>query len=211
MTREKLREIGALIAASAVAWFAFRIVPSPEPTSSEWAAWVQAVGSIGAIAGAAWIARRQGVEALERDERQRAADVARLADDRLALLTVVSMLVSDACARARELIEQLEAEDPPLVPYSVATINSFTQGCSAMRQLPLHELRPVEAVRAFASAIDIAQLSVTYLEAAAERYGHTEDEGARRRQRLASVSVLEDHLLVLDPADAALRGMLEKG
>jgi hypothetical protein len=171
------------------------------------AAWAQAIGSVVAIVAAAWLAGAQSREALGREKRQRQVEDARRTEDRRALLQVAHILVKDAADLTRTFIEILERDPPADIPYSVATLNAFSRRSEAMRQIPLHQLHPVDAVPAFAAAMEQAQLTITYLRAAADAYEAAEISQRPRRLR-ASVVVLGQHLEDLEAAEEALRSLL---
>lgn len=71
MVRLSWKDIAAIAAGVAMAWFAFVVLPGPQLTASEWAAWVQAVGSVAAIGAALHVAGRQArlAERVEYDRR----------------------------------------------------------------------------------------------------------------------------------------------
>jgi hypothetical protein len=76
----------------------------PNLSSSEWAAWVQAIGSIGAIAGSAYIFWKQRQDAVQLEEDRRRAHQL---DRGRTILELVSR-ASNACTKYREILVDQE-------------------------------------------------------------------------------------------------------
>ncbi|WP_354677480.1 hypothetical protein [Cupriavidus plantarum] len=117
---------GGFIAGLFVTAF-FKYLPS---NSGEWASWVQAVGSIGAIAGAVWVASSQSVNA--RREKQAA----------------IFAVAHAAVEEARKIRNYLIAEDPEdqlRVNYHKSILESYF---GALSNCPVHELHSPVAVTA---------------------------------------------------------------
>lgn len=105
----------------------FKYLPS---NSGEWASWVQAVGSIGAIVGAVWVASSQSADA--RREKQAA----------------IFAVAHAAVEEARKIRSYLQASDPEVelsTSYHKSILESYF---GALSSCPVYELHSPKAVTA---------------------------------------------------------------
>lgn len=125
MQRDLVLQLGAAVAAIGVAGVAFATINQPPPSSSELAAWVQGIGTVAAVAIAAWV----GMVPI-RHERQ-----ARLAKRRDFINAIV-----DAAGYA------IVAANDVLDASHRGVIEDFTRGLEALKQ--------TEAVSALAKLLE---------------------------------------------------------
>lgn len=118
----------------------------------DWAAWVQAVGAIGAIIGAFEVGRRQVVA-----DRMQAIDMDRL--ERQRKMGAVLAVVNHAVSQAKAAVDGFQ-----LIPTDVlrevlrSDLYGLEVASNALFAIPLHEVGSAEAV------VQFAQLQVTLKE-----------------------------------------------
>lgn len=99
--------------------------------SEEWAAWMQAFGSVAAIAGAGWIARGQ-----LRETARGAADLR--AEQLRAIATLVDQLFVTFSSTAEGLQSRLYTGD--LAPYARLRVAPMQVAIAALEAVPLHTI-----------------------------------------------------------------------
>ncbi len=116
------------------------------PTPQDWAAWVQAVGSIAAIAAAIWIGEKASRRALQQAREMDQLALSRKYDS-------VRAILDDADLQCREIAEEFRM---------TWKFNTFSFGASysplsfkavidAIEQIPLHELGSYDCVQGIAA------------------------------------------------------------
>ena len=151
---------GVVVGAVAVA--GFRFVNWGDLKAADWAAWVQAVGSIGAIAGAFWIADRQSKTAIEAIKLE-AGQAAR--DKRTSAIAIVDA----AFERARVIRASIEGIDPMDAKSNlyITYDKSITEGLvRALSGIPMHEIGSSKAVASLLLFTD----QFTFLDRAIEKF-----------------------------------------
>jgi hypothetical protein len=116
----------------------------PPNQSSDWAAWVQAVGSIGAIVGAFEVGRRQAEAS-----RRQAIDLDVLAQQRQvdAIVAVVNHSIDQATASADSFMNM----PTDVLRFALQEpIYSLSEATDALLAIPLHEVGTGAAVTQFA-------------------------------------------------------------
>lgn len=154
------RRLAALALASVAiiwAWIAFR-GPLPTLGPGEWAAWVQALGSIAAIVGAAWISDRQGRE-------QRRRDLEAVETARRDLLTGAAELVTAGAKMLEVLAERASGPDPSDTAAALR-LSACRRLEAQMTRFPAETLRPTTALRSFNTAASLFSLNLETVEAA---------------------------------------------
>ena len=121
------------------------------------AAWVQAVGTIGAILGSAWLAKRESRAARRREE-----------EARVAAKTAALNLAIMAHTQIRSLNELLRDETRRGRLNHLSPSRSFVANQQMLTSFPIQSLEDPDAMNAF-SAFPSA------LSMAAEVYGHLEE------------------------------------
>jgi hypothetical protein len=118
-------------------------------SKSDWAAWVQAIGSIGAIIGAFEVGRRQ-VES----SRRHAMEMDRLARERK--IGAIVAVAHHAVSQAKATEEGFRTISTDVLQVALDRgIDSLAEATDAVFSIPLHEVGPSAAVAQF------AQLQVT--------------------------------------------------
>lgn len=175
------------------------------------AAWVQALGSIGAIAGAAYLTDRQVREALAREQRDREAERTHQKERDRTILLAASRLVSAYRVKLQVLVERMEQDVDELnVSYvGVPTRAGFDHALRNLTSFPLTQLTNMHALMTFTSATETAETVVGLLHAMAElSMKHPGHAGAIVRSR---VEDLRKFLVFIEAADETLRDLAEPG
>lgn len=109
--------------------------------SENWAAWVQAIGSIAAIVGSLWVARSQAKADL-----QRVVEAQRLSEEskRMAVFALGEAVID----RIQPIKTALEQKDPRASLFGVYHSSVAHGIAGAISTAPIHELRSKEAVLA---------------------------------------------------------------
>lgn len=129
------------------------------PTNSqEWAAWVQAIGSIAAIIGSLWVARSQNKASLER-----VMEAQRLAEESKRM--AVFALGEAAVERVKPIKDALEQKDPRSALYRVHHSSVVHSLAGAISAAPIHELGSKEGILALLAIRD----QLLFLEESIER------------------------------------------
>lgn len=130
------------------------------------AAWVQALGSIGAIVGTAAVALRQSREAIERERRDHLHDQRDRWEAEAAALLAASRLVSIGRTKVEVLAQRLE-EDVEHLNSSHVGIPTRANHRAALRRLeafPITALKSADAVMLYCRALEVMELVMTLLE-----------------------------------------------
>lgn len=110
--------------------------------SAEWAAWIQAFGSVAAIVGAGWIARGQLREAQRVEEERRSAQQRAEADARKEQLRAVAVFVDQLFrtldTTANALLNEVSTSE--MARYASARIAPVRVAVEALANIPLHHL-----------------------------------------------------------------------
>ncbi|ODP31551.1 hypothetical protein [Pandoraea sp. ISTKB] len=151
-------------------------------TASDWASWVQAVGSILAIIAAGWGIRYQLDQA---NEGRRRAIIA---------------IAAAAMARVEEAGERVQSSDPEIELASWYHCSIFDRLIGAFDSAPVHELRSGEGITAFLSMRDklhFLRVAVERCIAGPETFPPFEEEFRRAREFCArgDMTPLEYELL----------------
>lgn len=113
-------------------------------SKSDWAAWVQAVGSIAAIAGAYFIGERQAIAALKNDLKIRQVE---LKQKKKAVLAIAVAAKEQVGKIAQACVENdVERRRLELRRYNARTTSDIVNAFAAV---PVHELGSFDAVSAF--------------------------------------------------------------
>jgi hypothetical protein len=133
--REKLIAVGGFILGGALA-APFTHVPG---SSSDWAAWAQALGTVGAIAGAYWIGERQMRDTTKRELRAKAERFKAY----LAIATIALMEARRVDKAARDLFDR---------PFSAVQFAASEEWAKKAREsliaIPMHEWGTASAIHA---------------------------------------------------------------
>ncbi|MEX3961063.1 hypothetical protein AB4Y42_02415 [Paraburkholderia sp. EG286B] len=136
--------------------------------SSAVAAWVQAIGSIGAIAGAFLVGQRQSesvrLQALESEEREKAQKT-----DAISAVVLHAIGQANATAQSFSLMRT-----DVLKRFLEQPVYSLSEAAGALLNIPLHEVGPSEAVTQFASL----QVVLNRMSAAVEEFKNMTDDAA---------------------------------
>lgn len=200
------RPVGTLtvLAVALASWFLGSAVAKEGPFGSSVAAWVQAIGSVGAIAGAAWIAGVQSREARAREERDRLADAEAARQAQQTKTLVCSRLISVFRIKVQTLFERLcehaDAGETPRIGHIVG--RGFEVAFKNLAAFPVSELTNAGAVIAFARALEDGDNMLILLSELRSNEDRSEDGGvalfAERRpvfQRIVDdFSALDDAL-----------------
>lgn len=207
------RPVGTLtvLAVALASWFLGGAVAQEGPFGASVAAWIQAIGSVGAIAGAAWIAGGQSREARAREERDRLADAEAARQAQQTKTLVCSRLVSVFRVKVQALFERLcehaDAGEAPRVGLMVG--RGFEVAFKNLAAFPMSELTNDRAVMAFARAIEDGDDVLVLLSELRANEERADDGGlelfAERRWVLQE---FVDQFAVLDDA---LRNLAEPG
>jgi hypothetical protein len=116
--------------------FAASFIQKPPTTSTDWAAWVQAVGSIGAIIGAIWIASRQ---------HQKALDAAKAAERErhVRVMEVLVSIAGDVLRFFQHMAEQgpkIQSGELTQNVLLITTQNWASQTGAALNEVPIFDL-----------------------------------------------------------------------
>ncbi len=137
--------------------------------SADWAAWVQAVGTIAAVAGAAWVAAGDARAARRREEQQRIQAEARALQAHQATRTAALNLAILAVERLKELHALLRDDARRERITRVSFSRSLLVTESMLAAFPLQSLEDAAAMVAFSYFPGL-------LATAAEVYGNLEAE-----------------------------------
>lgn len=176
------------LAAGLVAGMAIYAAAYPVFQSSEWAAWVQAIGSVSALGIAVWVASRQArltreihsSEARSRSMVEHLTQQRRAAERRSWLRAVVAIIEN-----AAEHVKQIEIavsgeplfEGHPMSDVHLATeLSHFRASVSALRAITLTDLRSYDAVHGVMGLANEAELIIDYLDRA-EAAPHDDPDG----------------------------------
>lgn len=110
--------------------------------SEDWAAWMQAFGSVAAIAGAGWIARGQVREAQRVENERRAAERKAAADARREQLQAIAVFVEQLFRTLDKTASQLQDQISPhdMAAYATNRIAPLKIAISALRDIPVYQL-----------------------------------------------------------------------
>jgi hypothetical protein len=176
-------------------------------TSTATAAWVQALGSIAAVAGAAWIAGRQSREALDREQRERERERAvREEADQVALLSA-SRLVSIIAIKAAALVEWAEQPESIDKKMGRGTILHLRSARARLERFPIELIRPADAVLLYARALEVGELFISLVEDCAAGRPPRPPVGHLR----ANMGPLKSFRTELVAVDHQLRDLAEPG
>lgn len=150
------------------------------------AAWVQALGSIGAIVGATMIAGRQSREALTREERQRALEEERRTRDEAVALLAASRLVSIFRVKLDAYVERVEEADHEFNTswVGVPLRAGFASALRSMTSYPIASIPSADALFTYTRAIEVADLVVALFASMwelLEKYPASADQLVRAR------------------------------
>lgn len=131
------------------------LVPS---NSTELAAWVGAIGAVGAVVAAIWIMDRQHSLSEQRLRDERAHFAAKEAQERRDRLINCLTVASFTAAGTITSLEMLKLEDDENIPRTVHNQIAFmARMAEPSLRIPLHELGSFEAVRGLHTVTDLAQ------------------------------------------------------
>lgn len=110
--------------------------------SQDWAAWMQAFGSIAAIAGAGWIARGQVREAKRVEGERREAQRNVEAEGRKEQLRAIAVFVDQLFITLDKTADQLNDQGFPheMVSYASVRMAPLQVSIAALSEIPLHQL-----------------------------------------------------------------------
>lgn len=110
--------------------------------SQDWAAWMQAFGSIAAIAGAGWIARGQVREAQRVEAERRDAQRSAEAEGRKEQLRALAVFVDQLFKTLDRTADQLNDQGFPheMVSYAAVRLAPLQVSIAALSEIPLHQL-----------------------------------------------------------------------
>ncbi|QVQ29320.1 hypothetical protein [Achromobacter deleyi] len=110
--------------------------------SADWAAWMQAFGSVAAIAGAGWIARGQVREAQRVEEERRASERKSVAEGRIEQLQAIAVLVEQLFITLDKTATQLNDQISPydMAAYALNRIAPLKVAITALSGIPVHQL-----------------------------------------------------------------------
>lgn len=110
--------------------------------SEDWAAWMQAFGSVAAIAGAGWIARGQVREAQRVEEERRIAERKANAEARIEQLQAVAVFVEQLFTTLDKTAVHLSSGIMPheLTGYARRRVAPLKVAIAALREIPLHQV-----------------------------------------------------------------------
>lgn len=175
------------------------------------AAWVQAIGSIAAIAGATMIASRQNRETMARESRREAVEDGRRSRDDDSALLAASRLVSIMRTRLEVYVQRVEVADHRLNAswIGIPTRTSFSSAQRSLASFPLANLRSADALLLFCRSLEVADLCVSSFEAMWDLYeGHPGLIDGIVRDQISTLRRLADEAKELDEG---LRELAEPG
>lgn len=110
--------------------------------SEDWAAWMQAFGSVAAIAGAGWIARGQVREAQRVEQERRDAERKSNAEARIEQLQAVAVFVEQLFATLDKTAVHLSGEIMPnqMTGYAKTRVAPLKVAISALSKIPIHQV-----------------------------------------------------------------------
>jgi hypothetical protein len=121
-------------------------------TSGEWAAWVQAVGSVAAIVAAIWI--DQGSARRDREARREA---------RLAALAACSRVVSTFRVKAAAMLARLQESPREDARVGAPVRRGFEITAATLRTYPVADIPNPDAVMLFCDSAQLAEFVVMLL------------------------------------------------
>jgi hypothetical protein len=176
-------------AVAALAYVINLILTAPALRTNEAAAWVQAVGSIAAIAGAYFVGERQAMAAFRNDLKIRKIELQQRKNSFLAIAAAAAAQ-ADRIAHACTL-NDAESRRLRLRMYNTRTTSDIINSLAAV---PMHELGSYDAVSAFFRIKDglstVDRMYSDYLSIL--EGGNEEDQQAVRRRDLI-VNLVKDH------------------
>jgi hypothetical protein len=122
-------------------------------TSSEWAAWVQAIGSIAAIASAVWIMNQQHKQEIQR---RRTVEKHRL--------ELLEQLAAELLERVRMNSGQLEDSDGAGAFHAYTT--TLHTRLNAIETMPMHEIYSAEVISRLQQVLHWVRTLCTVFESA---------------------------------------------
>lgn len=160
--------------------------------SEDWAAWMQAFGSVAAIAGAGWIARGQVREAQRVEQERRDAEQKSSAEARKEQLQAVAVYVEQLFATLDKTAVHLSGEIMPnqMTGYSKTRVAPLKVAVSALSEIPLHQVPQAYIGLPVLNIRNCAAHVVQILEDTAGDRAATEAESVRRLKSAAD-AVLE--------------------
>lgn len=110
--------------------------------SEDWAAWMQAFGSVAAIAGSGWIARGQIREAQRVEQERREAERKSNAEARIEQLQAVAVFVEQLFKTLDKTAVHLSTRIMPheLTGYARTRVAPLKVAISALSEIPLHQV-----------------------------------------------------------------------
>lgn len=135
------------LALGVVGGLAIAGIAYPIYQSEKWAAWVQAIGSIAAIAGSLWVARSQAKADL-----QRVIEAQRLAEESKKM--AVFALGEAAVDRVKPIKDALDQKDPRSALFGVYHPSVVRSLAGAISAAPIHELGSKEGILALLAIRD---------------------------------------------------------
>jgi len=163
-------------ALSAMAVLTTALLTAHVGKSADWAAWVQAVGTIAAIVAATWIANRQSREAISRE--RRALQARWLA---------VSRLVSFVRVRISAELQAWEDKDGGK-RVSDLTVLQFQSAHDRLAMFPLADIDNADVVFLLADALDVSGLVLQLIRQLHDTF---------RQSDAVGVKVVKDRIPVL--------------
>lgn len=152
---ENLQKIILAVGAVLGVLFIYGSVEANGLFSDDTAAWVQAVGSIAAVVGAAWIANHGSREQQRKDKESDLRRERERLDDEAQCRRRAAALVSVVIVELGKIRDQLvEKPDRTINRYILKSLSNAVQRVS---EFDLSTLRPVEAINKFASLDDVCR------------------------------------------------------
>lgn len=134
------------------------LIPLLPNSNSDIAAWVGAIGSVGAVFVAIWVMHRQHVasERLALAERARAAQ--NEANEKLERILICLMVAAQTAAGIISVLDVLEKANEKDLPWTLNNQAKFIARCSEPTlRIPMHELGSIELVQLVFSVTSLTQ------------------------------------------------------
>lgn len=104
------------------------------PSGSEWAAWVQAFGSIGAICGAVWLSEKSKKELIEREKRAKRLEIS----GTVGVIENVLLTVKNTPNEFTEFVEKNKREGSQEIPVQWI-VRMLDTSIEVLGRIPMHE------------------------------------------------------------------------